>query len=105
MARLFSCVPSGSPNIIPPLIAARRLENYPFCGLPLVENNMDNDVIDISYMTDDELRTHLRRLSDYYSCPCVNCACVCDRPEKVATCDAYQLWLWDRMKYRGGADG
>lgn len=65
---------------------------------------MDDDVIDISYMTDDELRTHLRRLSDYYSCPCVNCACVCDRPEKVATCDAYQLWLWDRMKYRGGAD-
>ena len=69
------------------------------------ENDMDNDVINISDMTDEELRTHLRRLSDYSSCPCVLCCAICDRPEKVATCDAYQLWLWDRMKYRGGADG
>ena len=59
-----------------------------------------DDIINISDMTDEELQTHLRRLSDYYSCPCVNCAAVCDRPEKVATCDAYQLWLWERMKHR-----
>ena len=62
---------------------------------------MDNDVIDSSYMTDEEVRTHLRRLSDYYTCPCVDCVAVCDRPERVATCDAYQLWLWERMKHRG----
>ena len=35
-----------------------------------------------------------------YSCPCVTCAAICDRPERVATCDAYQLWLWERMKHR-----
>lgn len=61
---------------------------------------MDSDVIDISYMSDEELRTYLRRLSDYSSCPCVNCAAICDRPQKVANCDAYQLWLWERMKRR-----
>ena len=61
---------------------------------------MDDDVIDISTMSKREAREHLRRLADYSSCPCTLCVAICDRPEKVATCEAYQLWLWERMKHR-----
>lgn len=61
---------------------------------------MDDDVIDISNLSGDELQTYLRRLADYSSCPCTTCVAICDRPQKVALCNAYQLWLWERMQNR-----
>ena len=61
---------------------------------------MDDDVINISDLNERELQTYLRRLADYSSCPCTSCTAICDRPERVATCEAYQLWLWERMKHR-----
>lgn len=64
--------------------------------------SIDDDVIDISWMTEEELHEHLRHLSDLSSCPCVECCAICDRTEKVASCDAFQLWYQERMRNRAG---
>ena len=61
---------------------------------------MDDDVIDISNISDEVFRTHLRRLADITSCPCMTCVRVCDRPEFIDQCDAYQLWRGQRMEAR-----
>lgn len=61
---------------------------------------MEDGTINISMLDPEEAREHLRHLSDLCSCPCTICVAICDRPEKVATCEAYQLWLWERMKHR-----
>lgn len=60
----------------------------------------DRDVINISDLEEDELRDHLRRLSDLTSCPCTTCRAICDRYETISSCDAYQLWYKERLARR-----
>lgn len=61
---------------------------------------MDDDVIDISNVSQHEAREHLRRLSDLASCPCLNCRAICDRYDVIDKCVAYQLWYAERIKRR-----
>ena len=108
MARLFSCVPIGwsSPCRFLHTGTIKVLSIILTTQLIITELNMpsiDDDVIDISWMTEEELHEHLRHLSDLSSCPCVECCANCDRTEKVASCDAFQLWYAERMKNRRGA--
>ena len=63
--------------------------------------NMDEDVIDISWMNEEQLRTHLRRVSDYVTCPCVRCVAVCDT-NTIEHCDAYHLWKYSHERVRKG---
>lgn len=58
------------------------------------------DVIDISWMNPEQLRTHLRRTSELTSCPCMRCASVCDSVQSVENCDAYHLWYWQMLRKR-----
>ena len=73
-----------------------------FVAVPLPtatkETIMDNDVIDLSHMSKEEVREHLRRLSDLASCPCLNCIRICD-PTVYASCEAYQIWHDERISY------
>lgn len=57
-----------------------------------------DDTINISDYEDPA--EYLRHLSDYCSCPCVRCKAICDRPERVSNCEAYQLWLAQKWKER-----
>ena len=61
---------------------------------------IDDDTIDISWMSEEQLREHLRHLSDLSTCPCVECCAICDRTEKVAQCEAFQLWYRERLMNR-----
>lgn len=56
--------------------------------------------IDISWMDPEQLRTHLRRISELTTCPCMQCAAVCDSLRTVENCDAYRLWYWQTMRNR-----
>lgn len=60
----------------------------------------EDDVIDISDLSGDKLREHLRRLSDLTSCPCNTCRAICDRFDTIDKCTAYQLWYEERIKVR-----
>lgn len=65
---------------------------------------MDEDVIDISHMSEEKRREHLRHSSELSSCPCLTCKAICDRGEKIANCVAYQLWYercLERREYAG----
>lgn len=66
----------------------------------LQEIIMDDDVINISNLSADELREELRHLSDLTSCPCYNCQRICNRWDYVQRCTAYQLWYEERMEAR-----
>lgn len=61
----------------------------------------DDDVIDISHMTDEDRREHLRRISQLQTCPCVYCTAICDRMSTIAECGPYQKWLRHNEKLRG----
>lgn len=61
----------------------------------------DDDVIDISHMTDEDRREHLRRISQLQTCPCVYCTAICDRMSTIAECEPYQDWLRVNEKLRG----
>lgn len=61
---------------------------------------MDNDVIDVSHMTEEDRREHMRRMNQLTTCPCMNCQAICDRWSTVAECDAYQEWLDRNMRPR-----
>jgi len=61
---------------------------------------IDDGTIDISWMTEEQLHEHLRHLSDLSTCPCVECCAICDRTEKVAQCEAFQLWYRERLMNR-----
>ena len=65
---------------------------------------MDDDVIDISHMSPEEVREHLRHESDRSTCPCQTCQAICDRIDRIANCAAYQLWrdrCLERREYAG----
>jgi hypothetical protein len=64
---------------------------------------MDDKTIDVSWMDEIEYRQYMRHLSDISTCPCVSCNAVCDRPQKIAECDAYQLWYERCMERRQNA--
>ena len=53
----------------------------------------DNDVIDISHLSEEDAREHMRRIDQLYSCPCYHCVLICDRASTLASCDSYQAWL------------
>ena len=62
---------------------------------------LDDDVIDISHMTDEDRREHLRRISQLQTCPCVYCTAICDRMSTIAECEPDQKWLRHNEKLRG----
>lgn len=61
----------------------------------------EDGTIDITHMTDEDRREHLRRISQLQTCPCVYCTTICDRRSTVAECDPYQDWLRHNEKLRG----
>lgn len=61
---------------------------------------MEDGTINISMLNPEEAREHLRHLSDLCSCPCTTCRAICDRPENIYRCTAYQLWYDQRMRER-----
>jgi hypothetical protein len=65
---------------------------------------MDDDVIDVSNMTQEEFRERMRHESDLTTCPCQTCQAICDRMDRIANCVAYQLWrerCLERREYAG----
>lgn len=67
---------------------------------PHKEIIMDDDVIDVSSMSQKKARERLRQLSELASCPCNTCRAICDRYDVIDKCEAYQLWYDERMKSR-----
>lgn len=61
----------------------------------------DDDVIDITHMTDEDRREHLRRISQLQTCPCVYCTAICERTSQTAECGPYQKWKAHNEKLRG----
>ena len=54
---------------------------------------MDDDVIDLSSLTEEDRREHFRRLDQLTTCPCCYCTKICDRVDIMANCEPYQAWL------------
>ena len=54
---------------------------------------MDDDVIDLSSLTEEDRREHFRRLDQLTTCPCCYCTKICDRVDIMANCAPYQAWL------------
>ena len=54
---------------------------------------MDDDVIDVSHMSDEEHREHMRRISQLCSCPCMTCVRDCTTMSGINECEPYQRWM------------
>ena len=54
---------------------------------------LDDDVIDVSHMSDEDRRKHFRRLDELTTCPCCYCQETCDHWTHISECDAYQEWM------------
>lgn len=61
---------------------------------------MDDDVIDVTHLTEEDRREHMRRLQQLTTCPCFNCTLVCDRVSIMHSCEPYQTWLDYQMPER-----
>ena len=62
---------------------------------------IDDDIIDVSHITEEDRREHMRRINQLATCPCMNCTAECNRWMNVASCDAYQEWREYNMHRRG----
>lgn len=61
---------------------------------------MDEDVIDLSKLSEEDRREHFRRLEQLTTCPCCYCQKICDRVDIMADCEPYQAWLDYQMPRR-----
>lgn len=57
---------------------------------------MDDDVINVSNLTDEELKQQMRRLDQLSSCPCSNCESRCWATGEITECRKYKKW-YDRQ--------
>ena len=53
---------------------------------------MDDDVIDVSHLTDAEYKEHMKKVERESECPCLYCSSICDRITSRSECSAYQNW-------------
>ena len=65
-----------------------------------LDMSKDNDVIDISDLSGEDLRDRLRQIADLASCPCNTCGAICDDYDIIDRCDSYQLWYKSRSRLR-----
>ena len=50
---------------------------------------MDEDVIDVSHLSKEEYKQHMRRLQQLHTSPCLYCTAVCT---DWVRCKKYQKW-------------
>lgn len=55
-------------------------------------HNEEDDGIDISNMTADEYKEHMRRIEQLTSCPCTNCTDRCWDTGMITECKPYRRW-------------
>ena len=62
---------------------------------------IDDDVIDVTHLSEEDRREHMRRISQLQTCPCCYCQAICDRTSAVAECRPYQEWREHNERIRG----
>ena len=85
----------------PHRIKRKQSHDPPFSQrLVFEEKSMDEDVIDLSKLSEEDRREHFRRLEQLTTCPCCYCQKICDRVDIMADCEPYQAWLDYQMPRR-----
>lgn len=55
-------------------------------------SRQDDNVIDVTNMTEDQFVAHMRELDKQSRCPCIGCE-KCQVRMQRHECDAYQRWV------------
>lgn len=51
------------------------------------------DIIDVSHISREEYKAHMKILQSRTTCPCVYCQSDCVRASDRAECERYQEWM------------
>lgn len=54
---------------------------------------LDDDVIDVTHLSEEDRKNHMRRLDELTTCPCNYCTEICDHWAHISECDPYHEWM------------